>query len=73
MHEREVELRGLVNSIQDRLDNCTRSALHATMDLEHCIVDLSNPGVSHRKAQANMFKHLSLLKESLWQIMLVTK
>ena len=70
----ENELRALVSSIQDRLDHSTRAALQATMGLENCVVEMTSPSslASSRQVQAKMFSFLSALKESLWQVLLVS-
>lgn len=72
MQSRETELRALVSNIQDRLDHSTRSALQATMGLENCVMDMSLLQKDVREVQARMFRHLSALKESLWQVLLVS-
>ena len=69
----EDKLRRFVDSMRDELDKSTRTALQATMRIESGIVSMSksNLHIDPIATRAKMFQHLSALKESLWQVLVI--
>ncbi len=67
---------------QSQLDRQAREALRAAMGLEHCASSLAtsagepgcegrSPGAMASSVQADMAKCLGILKESLWQLLVL--
>ena len=57
---------------KDRLNQSTKSALHAAMKIETTVMDLSSGYLDTRDMQTRMFRELSSLKESLWQVLVIS-
>ena len=77
-----AQLSEILTVQQSQLDRQAREALRAAMGLEHCATTLASstgepssdgrlPGVMASSIQADMAKCLGVLKESLWQLLVL--